>query len=234
MRFGKALIAEFIGTFALIFIGAGAVISLAPGDFAAIGLAHGFVIMAFAYAFGNESGSYVNPALSVAVALSGERPWKSAVPVIGAQLAGGIVGGLTLLAIYGRGAPNHLGATLIDTSRTSVAGGLLLEAIGTFFLATIVLNTAVRKTAGQFAPFAIGMTVAFCIMSFGAITGGSLNPARTLGPAIASGSYAHMIGYIVAQLFGAAVAAMAFRFLWNRETVKEAKEKAEQGEEPAF
>lgn len=235
MRFGKALIAEFIGTFALIFIGAGAVVALPPDNLAAIALAHGFVIMAFAYAFGNESGSYVNPALSVAVALSGERSWSSAVPVIVAQLAGGITGGLTLLAIYGQNAPNHLGATLINTDRTSVAGGLMLEAIGTFFLATIVLNTALRKTAGQFAPFAIGMTVTFCIISFGAITGGSLNPARTLGPAIASGQYANIVGYIVAQFIGAAAASLLFRFLWNRETEAEAEEKAGQGaNEPAF
>ena len=234
MRFGKALFAEFLGTFALIFIGAGAVVALDPNNFAAIALAHGFVIMAFAYAFGNESGSYVNPALSVAVALSGERSWGDAVPVIIAQLAGGVVGGLALLAVYGANAPQHLGATLINTDKTSVFGGLLLEGIGTFFLAVIVLNTAVRKTAGAFAPFAIGMTVAFCIMSFGAVTGASINPARTLGPAVASGQYAHIFGYFAAQIIGAGAAALIFRFVWNRQSEAEARELRESGETPAF
>ena len=234
MRFGKALLAEFIGTFALIFIGAGAVVALAPNNFAAIALAHGFVIMAFAYAFGNNSGSYVNPVLSVAVALSGERSWSDALPVIIVQLAGGVAGGLALLAIYGPGAPNHLGATLINTDKTSVMGGLALETIGTFFLTVIVLNTAVRKTAGQFAPFAIGMTVAFCIMAFGAVTGASLNPARTLGPAIASGQYAHIFGYFAAQIVGAGVAALLFRFVWNLETQSEANASADEKENPAF
>ncbi|WP_131114438.1 MIP/aquaporin family protein [Lichenihabitans psoromatis] len=215
MRLTKPLLAEFLGTFALIFIGAGAVIVLAPNETVAVALAHGFVIMSFAYAFGNESGSYVNPALVVASVVAGEHSPLDAVPVIIAQLLGGIAGAFLLVAIYGHGAPHHLGATSIDLSRTTLLGGFLLEAVGTFFLASIVLNTAVRGTAGPFAPFAIGMTVALCIMSFGAVTGGSLNPARTLGPALATGDFAEVGLYVVAQLGGAIVAGLLYRLVWK-------------------
>lgn len=215
MRLTKPILAEFLGTFALIFIGAGAVTVLAPNETVAVALAHGFVIMGFAYAFGNESGSYVNPALVVASVVAGEHSPTDAVPVIIAQLLGGIAGAFLLMAIYGHLAPHHLGATTIDLSRTTLLGGFLLEAIGTFFLASIVLNTAVRGTAGPFAPFAIGMTVALCIMGFGAVTGGSLNPARTLGPALASGEYSEIGLYLAAQLAGAVIAGLLYRLVWK-------------------
>ena len=202
----KNLVAEFIGTFALIFI-------------AAIALAHGLVIMVFAYAMGKDSGSFINPALTLAVFLTGKMSSARAASIMAVQFAGGIVGALALLAVYGPGAPNHLGATLIDTQRISVAGGFLIEAVGTFFLAHVLLNTAIRKTAGDFAPFAIGMTLAVCIMSFGSVTGGSLNPARTLGPAVASGDYSQIVIYFAAQFGGAAVAALFYRLVWARPSV---------------
>ena len=91
-----------------------------------------------------------------------------------------------------------------------------MEAAGTFFLANAVLNTAVRRTAGQFAPFAIGMTVSFGIMAFGPVTGAALNPARTLGPAVAMGDF-HEVGlYIGAQLSGAVFAALLYRFAFKQ------------------
>ncbi len=211
----KSLLAEFIGTFALIFIGAGAVTVLAPNAIAAVALAHGFVIMTFAYAFSKDSESYINPAVTLSVVVAGELTVVEAIPIIVAELLGGIMGALSLLAIYGHAAPNHLGATLIDLQRTTVWGGFLLEAIGTFFLTNAVLNTAVRGTAGRFAPFAIGMTVTLCIIGFGAITGGSLNPARTLGPAIASGAYDNIGVYFAAQAAGAVLAGLLYRFVWK-------------------
>lgn len=232
MHLVKALIAEFIGTFALIFIGAGAVIALSPSNFAAIALAHGFVIMAFAYAFGNESNSYLNPALTVGVVIAGEGKFAAAIPVFLAQFAGGIVGGLALAAIYGTDAPHSLGMTTVTTSMTTLTGGLVLEAIGTFFLMTIVLNTALRGVAGKFAPFAIGMTVAFCIMSFGSVTGASINPARTLGPAVGMGRFTEAVPYMAAQFIGAAIAALFYRFMFARSIGDENDNAAEA--EPAF
>ena len=232
MHLIKALLAEFIGTFALIFIGAGAVIALDPPNMAAIALAHGFVIMAFAYAFGNESNSYLNPALTVGVVIAGEGKLSAAIPVFFAQSAGGMVGGLALAAIYGADAPHSLGMTTVTASLTSLNGAFVLEAIGTFFLMTIVLNTALRGTAGKFAPFAIGMTVAFCIMGFGAVTGASVNPARTLGPVIGAGKFTDAVPYMLAQFLGAAIAALFYRFVFAR-SIGDEKDIADEGA-PAF
>lgn len=232
MHLVKALVAEFIGTFALIFIGAGAVIALSPSNFAAIALAHGFVIMAFAYAFGNESNSYLNPALTLGVVIAGEGKFSAAIPVFLAQFAGGIIGGLALAGIYGGHAAHGLGMTTVNLDVTSLLGGLVLEAIGTFFLMTIVLNTALRGVAGKFAPFAIGMTVAFCIMSFGAVTGAALNPARTLGPAIGAGKMTEVIPYMIAQFGGAIVAALLYRLLFATKHGDE--QQSDISEEPAF
>jgi aquaporin Z len=216
MRLAKPLLAEFIGTFALIFIGAGAVTVLGPNHIAGIALAHGLVIMAFAYAYGKDSGSYINPALTVAAVIAGEHALLDAIPVILVQLLGGIAGAEALLLIYGPAAPHHLGATMIDLHRTTLMGGFMLEAIGTFFLANTVLNGALRGTAGALAPFAIGMTVTVCILAFGPVTGGSVNPARTLGPAVAIGNYSEVGLYVVAQLFGASVCGLLYRLVWNR------------------
>lgn len=218
MRNRKLLFGEFLGTFALVFIGAGAVTVLEPSETVAVALAHGFVIMAFAYALGTHSRSYVNPALAIAAVVAGEASIRIALPVIIVQLLGGVAGAGVLLLVYGGGAPHHLGATLLDLNRTTLAGGFILEALGTFFLANTVLNTTIRGTAGKFAPFAIGMTVSFCIMAFGPITGGSMNPARTLGPAIAIGDYSQVPLYLLAQISGAVAAGLLFRFVWKQAT----------------
>jgi glycerol uptake facilitator-like aquaporin len=89
-----------------------------------------------------------------------------------------------------------------------------LEGIGTFFLVNTVLHAAVRGAAGQLAPFAIGMTVTVCILMVGALTGGSVNPARTIGPAIATGVYNGIAVYLVAQLLGGALAGLLYRVFW--------------------
>jgi MIP family channel proteins len=220
MRLAKPLLAEFIGTFALIFIGAGAVTVLAPNQIAAVALAHGLVIMTFAYAYGKDSGSYINPAMTLAAVVAGEHSILDAIPVIIVQLLGGIAGAEVLLLVYGHNAPHGLGSTLIDLHRTSVWGGFALEAIGTFFLANVILNGAIRGTAGKLAPFAIGMTLTLCIFAFGPITGGSLNPARTLGPAVATGNYSEIDIYFAAQIAGAIAAGLLYRFVWKEPAKK--------------
>ena len=118
--------------------------------------------------------------------------------------------------------------TTVNTDLTSMAGGLILEVVGPFFLMMIVLNFALR---GKFAPSAISMTVAFCIMSFGPVTDAAINPARTLGPAIGTGDYSQVLPYIIAQFVGAAVAATAYRFIFAQKFGDETQGNAE---EPAF
>ena len=221
----KALAAELIGTFALIFLGAGAATALGGGQLPAIALAHGLTIMVFASAFGDISGCHINPAVTVGLAAAGKFPRRNVVPYIVAQIAGAIVAGDTLLAIFG-GPVNHLGATLVDTQRITYGAAFALEAVGTFFLVNTVLNTAVRGAAGRLAPFAIGMTVTICILMFGALTGGSVNPARTIGPAVATGLYDGIAVYLVAQLLGGMVAGATYRVFWAPQSASASLETA--------
>jgi MIP family channel proteins len=214
----KALTAEFIGTFALIFLGAGAATALGGGQLLGIAFAHGLTIMVFASAFGDISGGHINPAVTIGLATAGEFPRRHVAPYIVAQVAGAIAAGYCLLAVFG-GPVNHLGATLVDTQRITYGGAFVLEAIGTFFLANTVLHTAVRGAGGQLAPFAIGMTVTVCILMFGALTGGSVNPARTIGPAVATGTFDGIEVYLAAQLMGGVIAGLFHRVIWAPHSV---------------
>lgn len=209
----KALAAEFIGTYALIFIGAGAGTVLGGGQLPGIAFAHGLTIMVFAYAFGDISGCHINPAVTVGLAAAGEFSPRKVAPYIVAQIAGAVAAGYSLLAVFG-GPVNHLGATLVDTQRITYGAAFALEAIGTFFLVNTVLQTAVRGAAGMLAPFAIGMTVTVCILMFGALTGGSVNPARTIGPAVAAHAFNGVAVYLVAQLMGGVIAGVLYRVFW--------------------
>jgi glycerol uptake facilitator-like aquaporin len=112
---------------------------------------------------------------------------------------------------------NGLGATVFDMQRITETGGFMLEAFGTFLPVTIVLQGAVRGSAGRLAPLAIGMTVTVCILSFGVLTGGSVNPARTVGPAVAAGVYDGLAVYLVAQIVGGSLAGMLDRAVWTRQ-----------------
>lgn len=209
----KPLAAEFIGTFALIFVGAGAATALGGGQVPGIAFAHGLTIMVFASAFGDISGCHINPAVTVGLATAREFPARRVGPYVAAQLAGAIAAGYCLLAVFG-GPVNHLGATVVDTHRITNGGAFALEGIGTFLLVNTVLHAAVRGAAGQLAPFAIGMAVTVCILMFGSLTGAAVNPARTVGPAVAAGVYDGIAVYLVAQLVGAMVAGVLYRVFW--------------------
>ena len=214
----RPLAAEFIGTFALIFIGAGAGTVLGAGQLPGIAFAHGLTIMVMVAAFGDISGCHINPAVTAGLAAAGEFPVRRVIPYWIAQIAGAILAGFCLLFIF-RGPVNHLGATLVDTQRITYSAAFMLEAIGTFFLVNTVLHAAVRNAAGQLAPFAIGMTVTICILMFGALTGASVNPARTIGPAVAAGAYDGILVYLIAQLVGGAAAGILYRTFWMPRTV---------------
>jgi glycerol uptake facilitator-like aquaporin len=104
----------------------------------------------------------------------------------------------------------------VNTDRITYGGAFALEAIGTFFLVNTVLHAAVREAAGRLAPVAIGMSVTVCILMFGALTGGSVNPARTIGPAVATGTYDGITVYLAAQLLGGVIAGVLYRVFWAR------------------
>jgi MIP family channel proteins len=206
------LAAEFIGTFALFFIGAGAAIAPGVNRDPPVAFAHGLTILVFVAAFGDISGGHFNPAVTIGLATAGVFPSRRVTPYIIAQLAGGIVAAWVLLLAYG-GPVNNLGATLVDTQRITYGGAFMFEAVGTWFLVGVALHTAVRSPS-RLAPVAIGMTITLCILGFGILTGGSINPARTIGPAVAAGLYREVPLYVAAQLAGAIVAGVLYRWFW--------------------
>ncbi len=211
----RAMSAEFIGTFSLIFIGAGAATALGANHDPAVAFAHGLTVMVFVAAFGDISGCHINPAVTIGLATAGEFPARRIVPYILVQLAGAIAAGYCLFYVFG-GPVSNLGATLVDTRRITYLGAFAFEALGTFLLVNTVLHTAVRRNASRLAPVAIGMTVTICILGFGVLTGGSVNPARTIGPAVAVGIYDGIFVYLAAQLVGAACAGVLYRWFWIR------------------
>ncbi|MFL5267917.1 MAG: MIP/aquaporin family protein [Stellaceae bacterium] len=206
----KSLAAEFIGTFLLIFMGAGAATALGANHDPAVAYAHGLAIMVAVAAFGDISGGHINPAVTLGLATAGEFPVGRVAAYLLAQLAGAIAAGYLLLRLFG-GPVANLGATLVNTQRISYAGAFAFEALGTFFLVNTILHAAVRGSARWIAPLAIGMTVTMCILAFGVLTGGSVNPARTIGPAVAAGLYGEIPLYVAAQLVGAIGAGALYR-----------------------
>jgi MIP family channel proteins len=218
-RIAPKLLAEFIGTFAFVFIGAGAAAVVGDGvglpGIAAIAFAHGFAIMAFAFAYGAVSGGHMNPAVTVGVLAAGAMSAGEAAGYIVSQLIGGVVGALFLSAVLG-GAETGLGTPALahnlalgaTTLTITPAAGFVIEAVLAFFLVTVVLSTAVAGRAGNLAPLAIGMTLTLNIIMGGALTGAAFNPARALGPMVATGNFNNVWLYMAAPIVGAIIAAV--------------------------
>ena len=203
----RALTAEFIGTFALIFVGAGAA-AIGAGGLLGVAFAHGFVVVGFAYAYGHVSGTHINPAVTLGLLLVKEIEPATAIGYWIVQLLGGVAGAAALAAVLG-GTETGLGTTLLGPGVTPLQG-LAVEMILTFFLVNAVLQCAVSGKVGQFAGIGIGLTLTGCILMGGPLTGASLNPARTLGPALMTGRFDALWIYFVGPLGGAAIAAMLY------------------------
>ena len=213
------LVAEFIGTFSFVFIGAGTAAVIGDGvglpGMAAIALAHGLAIMAFAFAYGSVSGGHMNPAVTVGVLAAGAMDPIDAIGYVASQLVGGIAGALLLRTLLGGvatglGTPelaHDLALGGVSLTITPVAG-FVIEAVLAFFLVTVVLSTAVAGRAGNLAPLAIGMTLTFNILMGGALTGAAFNPARALGPMVATGKFDDAWLYVAAPIVGAVIAAI--------------------------
>jgi MIP family channel proteins len=210
----RKLVAELIGTFTLIFIGAGAG-AIGTGGLVGVALAHGLVVLTFAYAYGHISGTHINPAVTIGLWVGKQIDAASAVAYIVVQLIGGTLGALALRFVLG-GTSTGLGATTL-AANVSPVQGFVVEAILTFFLVNAIFNTAVSGKAGNAAPVAIGLTLAFCILMGGPLTGASLNPARTVGPAVASGNFANLWLYFAGPILGAIVAALLYSGLLRPE-----------------
>ena len=218
-RIAPKLLAEFIGTFSFVFIGAGTAAVVGGGTglngIVAVAFAHGLAIMAFAFAYGSVSGGHMNPAVTVGVLAAGAMRAREAAGYIVSQFIGGIAGALCLSAVLG-GAETGLGTPALAhdlvlgaTSLTiTPAAGFMIEAVLAFFLVTVVLSTAVAGRAGSLAPLAIGMTLTFNILMGGTLTGAPFNPARALGPMVATGNFNDAWLYLTAPIVGAIIAAI--------------------------
>jgi MIP family channel proteins len=218
-RIAPKLLAEFVGTFSLIFIGAGAAAVVGDGiglpGIAAIAFAHGLTVTAFAFAYGPVSGGHFNPSVTIAVLAAGAMRAGEAAGYIVSQLVGGILGALSLRAVLG-GATTGLGMPMLahdlalgnTTLTVTPWAGFVIEAVLAFFLCTVVLSTAVAGRAQNLAPLPIGMTLTLNIIMGGPLTGAAFNPARALGPMVATGHFNDAWLYLVAPIVGAIVAAI--------------------------
>ncbi|HHT9119294.1 MAG TPA: MIP/aquaporin family protein [Candidatus Hypogeohydataceae bacterium YC41] len=218
----RKYVAEAVGTFALVFVGAGSICAeyyLKSTGGSGIGLlgvsmAFGLVVMAVVYALGYISGSHINPAVSVAFWVTKRMDTNMAVFYIVSQLVGAAVAGFALKEVYPQAVADvHLGTTSLGQG-VPLVNGMLMEFVITFLLVLTVFLTAVDRRANKaFAGICIGLAMSFGVLIGGAITGGSMNPARTFGPALASGFFKDHFVYWVAPILGAVVAALFYEWV---------------------
>jgi MIP family channel proteins len=208
----RSLVAEAIGTFALVFAGCGAIMVDAKTHalgHVGVAISFGLVIMVMIYAVGHISGAHFNPAVTLAFATSRHFPALRVPAYWAAQFAGALTAALVLRGSLGDVA--HVGATLPSGSDGQA---LLWEGVLTFFLMFVIVAVATdTRVVGEAAAIAIGATVGLDAMFGGPITGASMNPARSLGPAIAAGDLASVWVYLTAPFLGAVAAAAAYRLL---------------------
>ena len=207
----KRPLAEAIGTFTLIFAGAGAIIAnqATHGGVGIVGIAfaHGLAIAVMVSALGMISGGHFNPAITCGFLAARRIDAGLALTYIVAQLAGATVAALALaVAFPGAAAASvHLGTPALGLGTSPVAG-MLLEAVGTFFLVIVVFGTAVHPQAPRIGGLAIGLTITMDILAFGPLTGAAMNPARAFGPALVAGAWSHQIVYWIGPLVGGVAA----------------------------
>ena len=202
----KRLFAEFLGTFILIFAGTGAIVTdQATGGslgHTGVSLVFGLVVLAMIHTFGDVSGAHLNPAVTVGFAAAGRFPWKEVPSYATAQLAGAFAASLVVKLLF----PNSssLGATL---PAGSAMQSFILEVILTAILMLVILSVSTgAKEKGITAGIAIGAVIAVEALFAGPISGASMNPARSLAPAIVSGNFQHLWLYPLATILGAIIA----------------------------
>ena len=211
---GRRAGAEALAAFALVFAGCGAVVadSQYDGALGAVGvsLVFGLVIMAMVYATGHLSGAHINPAVTVAFTLSRHFPARDAAAYIAAQLAGAVAAALLLLAVW-PDQPAALGATVPSVGAGSA---LVYEVVLTAFLMFVIMAVATdTRAVGAAAAIAIGGTVGLDALFGGPVTGASMNPARSFGPALAAGQWHEFWVYVAGPVLGAVVGASAYQLV---------------------
>ncbi len=202
----KKLLAEFLGTFGLVFAGTGAIVinQVTNGSIghAGIALTFGLIVLAMIYAFGDVSGAHLNPAVTIAFSVARRFAWKDVPGYLGSQLAGALAASALLRGLFP--ANPTLGATLPADGPWQ---SFILEVVLTFLLMLVILSVSIgAKEKGITAGVAIGAVIALEAMFAGPICGASMNPARSLSPALVSGHFEHLWVYLVAPTLGAILA----------------------------
>jgi glycerol uptake facilitator protein len=228
----QKMLAEALGTAFLVFIGVGSVPatlilnggSMSMADLGVIALAFGLVIAAAIYTFGHVSGCHINPAVTLGLAMTGQLPWREVPRYIAAQLVGAIVGAAAILAALG-GRALDLGLG-VNTYSTNWATGGAAELLGTFVLVFTVLGVVHRKATAAFAGLSIGLVVFAVIVAIGPTSGGSINPARYIGPFVFEAIFGvdgavkweQVPVFLVAQFAGGALAAILYPLVFRAPT----------------
>lgn len=209
----KKYISEFIGTFSMIFCGTGAmtVNEVTGGDVTHVGIAitWGLIVMAMIYAFGETSGAHFNPAVTIAFAYAKKFAWKEVPKYIIVQVLGALTASLILWYLFP--SSEYLGATIptVDVGRAFV-----MELLLTFFLMVVIINVSSgSKEIGIIAGIAVGAVVLLEAMFAGPITNASMNPARSIAPAIVAGKMQHLWMYILAPILGAILAVISCKMV---------------------
>ena len=222
----KKYVAELLGTFVLVFIGTGsAVVAGKNIGYLGIALAFGLSVLVMVYAIGKISGCHINPAITIAMLLNGKIPAKDAVIYIIVQCIGAIIASALLLTIMTglpgyETAPGNLGANGYGADYLggySLASAFIAEVVMTFIFLMVIFGATSSKAPAGFAGIAIGLSLAMIHMVTIPITGTSVNPARSLGPAVVAGGIAlsQLWLFIVAPLIGAVIAAVIWKYLFE-------------------
>ncbi|CAI8316224.1 MAG: Aquaporin Z [Flavobacteriaceae bacterium] len=209
----KRLISEIIATFALVFCGTGAMVinDFTGGSVTHVGVAitFGLIVMGMIYAFGDISGAHMNPAVTIGFAYAKKFPWKEVPGYVLAQLIGAFLASGILFYLFPES--ETLGATLPGLSAMKV---FIFEIILTFFLMVVIINVSTgSKEIGVVAGIAIGSIVLLEAMFAGPITGASMNPARSIAPAVVSGNLADLWIYIFAPIIGCLLAVVSCKLV---------------------
>ncbi len=218
-RLTAVLVAEAIGTFLFVFIGAGSVVlgsHLNGGDaggLVGVALAHGLALAVLISALGPISGGHLNPAVTFGVWITGHVDAGRAGLYVLVQLLGGAAGALALRIVFNEASwgPVDIGTPAVDPA-IGIAGAIVIEAILTVVLLLAVLGTAIDRRAPKIGGLAIGLAVTADVLMGGPLTGAAMNPARWFGPAVVSGSFADWYVWWIGPLVGAAVAALVYRY----------------------
>jgi len=224
----QKLLAEMLGTAVLVFIGVGSVPATlivggdAPFTMAQLGmisLAFATAVIAMVYAIGHVSGCHINPAITLALAVTKKMPWREVPGYVAAQVAGAVLGALAIVGVLGEKAVDvGLGIAVFGTG-VGAGQAFFAEAIGTFILTFVVFGAIDRRAAGGFAGLAIGLGVFAVIIPVAPATGASINPARTLGPMITGELFGGTVHwdqlpvYLAAEVIGAVAAGVVYTVL---------------------